>query len=521
MNLLPDMIIIDFCEWLKKTILPERKDLDFFDLILDEHYDPDLRRYASYFLQQYKPTCKNIFHQYIESEYFDRSVSKCDRTYKKSFNKWYKQPLCDNEFIHFCFHEGRFDKSLCEFIQETYGDLECFFDSNLSNNVRSHELAESSRYLFSNARGDSWIQNNKQWVLQFMNRLDIDLEIESDFLEWLIRTNGQPIDIRKMPLKTFERLAERFGADCKRSKRDTEKIIRSFKQKDFIVLSEKLLAVLPINMAKRAKDLGYIVERYQNMNVQFKCFIMPLHSDTKEYQELIEKRWEDLHYLSGNYLDIYYAATDYGKSGYEIMSRMNYIPDTLKTKAPIIIIWDTDLSKAQGIDISRLDNTDIFEVIRGIVNSIQNKYELAKIVREANQMSRELREQHRAVSYSTTNNTINNNGTITGNVAAVNYGTMSANMVENFDNFKLLEELEKAKQIISNFDDINELQRQRLSVILDEANEAVKSGSDDGQQESKKSFKDAICFMGNVGGKLIAALSGLANLLKFFGISPV
>ena len=40
-------------------------------------------------------------------------------------------------------------------------------------------------------------------------------------------------------------------------------------------------------------------------------------------------------------------------------------------------------------------------------------------------------------------------------------------------------------------------------------------------KESKKSFKDAICFMGNVGVKLISALSGLANLLNFFGISSV
>ena len=29
MNLLPDMIIIDFCEWLKHTIRLEHNDLDF------------------------------------------------------------------------------------------------------------------------------------------------------------------------------------------------------------------------------------------------------------------------------------------------------------------------------------------------------------------------------------------------------------------------------------------------------------------------------------------------------------
>lgn len=135
-------------------------------------------------------------------------------------------------------------------------------------------------------------------------------------------------------------------------------------------------------------------------------------------------------------------------------------------------------------------------------------------------MSKKLREEHRAISHATTNNTINNSGIITGNVAAVNYGTMSVN-VEEINGEKLVEEIERAKRIIGSFEDISETQKQRLFAIMDEAKVAVESKSNGKQQESKKSFKDAICFMGNVGGKLISALSGLANLLKFFGISPV
>ena len=281
-------------------------------------------------------------------------------------------------------------------------------NGNRMRNVRPQELAASSRFLFSNANSDSWIQEEKPWVLNCMNCLDLDLHIESDFLEWLIKTSGEPIDIRKMPLRVFERLADQFQVECNKSNKDKEKLIRSFKQKDFIILSGKLLALLPSKTAKRAKDLGYIVERYQDSSVPFKCFIMPLQVEMKEYKDLIEKHWTDLHHLSGNYLDIYYTNVDYGKSGYEIMNRMNFIPDRLKTKAPIIVIWDTDLSKAQGIDINRLNNADIFEVIRSIVNSIQNKYELDEIVKEANQLGKKLRDEHRAISYSTTNNTISN-----------------------------------------------------------------------------------------------------------------
>ncbi len=519
MNLLPDMIIIDFREWLKHTIRFEHQDLDFLDLMLNEQYAGELKEYASLFLQQYEPSIKSIFHQFIESEYFEESLDKCDRILKKYFDFPYKS-CPDYELIHCVFHEGRFDKSFCHFYKATYGNMQCTYNGNRVRNVRPQELADSSRFLFSHANSIPWIQEEKQWMLHFMNPLDLDLHIECDFLEWLIKTKGEPIDIRKMPLSVFEKLAERFQFECNKSNKDREKLIRTFKQKDLIVVSEKLLAILPIKIAKRAKDLGYIIERYQDKSIPFKCFIMPLQVDSKEYKDLIENHWDDLHYLSGDYLDIYYTDVDYGKSGYEIMNRMNFIPDKLKTKAPVIVIWDIELSKAQGIDISRLNNADIFEVIRGIVNSIQNKYELDKIVKEANQMSKLLREEHRAVSYATTNNTINNSGTITGNVAAVNYGTMSTN-IEDINTDNLMKEIEEAKKIIWGFEDISETQKQRLSAIMDETKSSVESKMDGKQQESKKSFKDAICFMGNVGVKLISTLSGLANLLKFFGISPV
>ena len=104
MNLLPDMIIIDFCEWLKHTICIEHQDLDILDLMLNEQYAGELREYASLFLQQYNPSIKNIFHQFIESEYFDKSLNKCNRILKRYFDFPYKS-CPDYEFIHCVFHE--------------------------------------------------------------------------------------------------------------------------------------------------------------------------------------------------------------------------------------------------------------------------------------------------------------------------------------------------------------------------------------------------------------------------------
>lgn len=97
---------------------------------------------------------------------------------------------------------------------------------------------------------------------------------------------------------------------------------------------------------------------------------------------------------------------------------------------------------------------------------------------------------------------------------------MSAS-IEDISVDNLMKEIEEAKKIIWSFEDISKTQKQRLSTIMNETKLSVESKMDGKQQESKKSFKDAICFMGNVGVKLISALSGLANLLNFFGISSV
>lgn len=89
-----------------------------------------------------------------------------------------------------------------------------------------------------------------------MNRAKLDIDIEVDFLEWLIQSNGEPIDFRKIPLRTFELLAQKFQNECGKSEREKQKLIRSFKQTNILILSEKLTNILPLSTAKRAKDLG-------------------------------------------------------------------------------------------------------------------------------------------------------------------------------------------------------------------------------------------------------------------------
>lgn len=513
MNLLPDMVVLEFCEWLKSSKELNSAEYDIFDLLFDEQYSDELREYAKTFLNQYSPSIKNVLHKYIESEYFDESLNCCE----KNLDKLYAYKLCvfcDEIYIHECFHKGHFDQSISRYVKEV-----CRGNKGKSDyrNIDPYALANSASYLFAHARKDVR-KKDKNPIIHFMNSIDINLDVEIDFLEWLLNNNSNFTDIPKMPLKTFEIVVDKFIADCGKNITDKKKLIKSFKNSDFTVLSQKLLSVLSTKTMKREKNLRNIIERYQDSAVRFKCFIIPRKADTKKYKELIEKRWIDLHYMSGNYLDIYYTETDYGKSGYEIMNRMNFIPNNLKSKAPIIVIWENSLQEAKGIDISRLNDEDIFDIIQCVVNSIRDGQPIEAIVTEANNMSKDLREKQRAISYNTVNIT---GGTVNGTVAGVNYGTMQTIIQSEDENSQLLSEFETAKQIIREFSEVDESCKERLETMIDEVKTTINNNDEEGQRRGKRSFKDAIFFMGNVGSKLITALSHLANVLKFFDISPV
>ena len=83
MNLLPDMIVLEFCEWLKSSMESNSAEYDIFDLLLDEQYSDELKKYAEDFLIQYSPSIKSMLHKYIESEYFDESLKRCNKNLDK------------------------------------------------------------------------------------------------------------------------------------------------------------------------------------------------------------------------------------------------------------------------------------------------------------------------------------------------------------------------------------------------------------------------------------------------------
>lgn len=85
---------------------------------------------------------------------------------------------------------------------------------------------------------------------------------------------------------------------------------------------------------------------------------------------------------------------------------------------------------------------------------------------------------------------------------------------------QFLNELNTARKIISENEELNDAQKNELLDIIKTAKESVEENSEEKAKMSKARFKSIIAFMGDHGSKLITSLAALATLLSFFGIKP-
>jgi len=390
MNQLPNMMVLDFCEWLKRKFSVdfesyESQELDVLDLILDEEFNSCLRRYAEEYLKN-NSTIKSLLHQFIDSMEFDECLEHCNL---RCFDKGYRFEPKD---LYWYFYECCNCKSCYKYFDKFIRNIEIgnYNNDTYYNEVSPYDLADYVRYS---------IGNSTPQTINFMNVLEIDLTIEIDFLEWLIRTENKPINISLMPLEIFENLVTKYQSDCCKDDKAKQKLIKAFKQSDSNRLAQKLKAVLSYDTERKAKSLGYIVERYSDRKIPYKCIILPLGTkkSSREYQRLIKDFWYDLHYMSGDLLDIYYSEVDYGKSGYEIANALSYMPQHFKGKLPGIALWQDDMKKALNIHIGSLNSSDVFAVISKIVELIQANTPFETIVKESECEGMNIREKERPI----------------------------------------------------------------------------------------------------------------------------
>jgi len=381
---LPDMLVLDFCEWIKTEVVNEQRGVDVLDIILDIDHSNELERYAENYLVigRRRHPIKNLLHRYIDSRYFDECLRHCDMLSDlqrslfqdhRNRNRVHPEELW--RFFDECHRCRRCYKHFDRFLYECGGLDNSSF---VNENIHPYDLARYVRNVVQSRHHDPH-------ALEFMQVLNIDFTTEISFLEWLINEKNVPMKITQMPLEIFEDLVNEYQQVTNSKEKTKFKLIKSFKQSDSDSFTKKLLAVMPHNTAKKAQDLGYVYDRYSDRKIPYRCIILPLGTDDelRIYKDFIKKSWKDLHLMSGDYLDIYYSEVDYGKSGYEILNTIRYLPKNITGKLPCIVLWQDDMSQARSIHIGRLSREDIFEVFSKIVSQIEQETPIDKLVKEA------------------------------------------------------------------------------------------------------------------------------------------
>lgn len=498
MNRLPDMMVLDFCEYLKRK---SRNGVTVLDLLSDESNHRKLHQYAKEYLNSHSYSFKGIIHKFIDSEYFDDSLHRFPSKYQRnlSLNRTDLRDL--REMVKDCHCCICCERDFLEFL-----DI-------LGNNTEFPQYDVDEWSLIDNVQ-HTLQGESAELMLECMTSLGIDLSTEIDFLEWILSSQTDPIKIQEMPVSVFESLVDEYLAFCGKGVKAKKQLVKSFKQTDTYFFASLLERLLPNSSDKKMRGLRHVLSRYYDKKIPFKCVFLPLAAETEKHKKLLSDYWRDLHHISANYLDIYYSETDYGKSGSEIQSSIRSLPQNLITTFPCIVIWTGNIREAKNIDISGLSNREIVCVVNAIVNAIKQDKSFDVIIEEVNKVAQDIREKDRPIN----NNTVNIQGDNLGVAVAKNTGSIFNTSNINCTPSEFSKEVNEAVIKIRQIEELTAQQQTLLTDILSEAKKAFDTSSETDKEKSKSRFKDAMCFLGNVSVKVLSALSSLINLSKFLGI---
>lgn len=518
MERLPDFLMLDFCEWLKRAILSKAQynEIDMWDLLFDERYERLLlektEEYCCYRERKQKnPASKNdikkilneIMRMYYESDEFQ---NLCYRI--RQHKKYYPREYLFHEFY------GSFER----FLYTLNDEFPRFFEEIYNwdgQHFSPHTLIDSLKNCYRDSLSNDQEQDP---ILQLMVA---DKAVEIEFLEWIEQENiGKEVveKIDLMPVDVFEDYAHRFCEDTGNGVSAERKLVKRFKRSDPGSLISKLSGLLPYDNAYQKRNLRYVSQRYLKDKAIYKCVLLPIQADYDKFHELVINRWKDLNDASADYLDIYYCFANYGESGYDLMKQLHYLPKKFHAQLPCIALWKENMDEAMCIPINELSVEDVYYMIAGpggIVDLIIEEKTINEIVEGVNDMGEERRNRDRPFNKYVQNA---NGATNVQQSMVVNSSdtTISGDFfVENADTF--MKEMEEAISLVSS-SELDEAQKKEVQSILEEAKESVQEKSEEKASSSKKRFKTFLAFAGGAAQKLISALAGLATIASFFGI---
>lgn len=273
-----------------------------------------------------------------------------------------------------------------------------YADEKLTKRVEKSLWYESVR---KSGKSNLKINSNNDVIMPMLVSVPTALNIEIEFLEWLLKQELDAYDIAKMPMCVFEKLAEDFSIDVK-GKIDNDllsELLHDFKRNSLECFLEKLQRLISLNTfggdTKKYKSIAELFCRYSNPNI-IKCFFLPLAQD-KMFETFINDAWPDLNSLSKDYLDIFYSVKELVASGYDIKDKFRSL-EVAEDALPCLVLWNDSLDNAKYVELRDLKYSEIFYLLQSIVQNIKvgNKFDV--VYSKAVMMADEKRRSHKRIS---------------------------------------------------------------------------------------------------------------------------
>ena len=225
------------------------------------------------------------------------------------------------------------------------------------------------------------------------------------FLEWLDKNYDGKIDINKtIPSVKLNKIVTDFCQQLNYpNPQEFYQTIQKLQKGD--VDSEWLVYLFPFlkkNKVSKNRNLSlrYLLGRYRS--VKFNGIFLFEKNDN--FPKFINDYWEDLHYLTGNYMDIYYSFNDLKEpiSGYQINLNEFRNLDVKLTDIPAFMFWSGEIKNNETIPLYQLSHGDIFQIIKHIVQGIKDDKSIQQIAIIAKEESKKrqnslLPHAHRAI----------------------------------------------------------------------------------------------------------------------------
>lgn len=248
-------------------------------------------------------------------------------------------------------------------------------------------LVESLRILKDGGYYEEYLENDIEGLYHLSNLSILTYQSQEsiEFLIWL-QSNYPKIDISSnMPINQVEELVFEF---CKEHNYENSS---SFAE----IVTNWLTGKGSRNFVERLIEIGRNIKR-KNQTYNFRVtpakryetisfHAMFLFLSAGDFPTFVKTYWEDLNYLSGDYLDIYYSNEDLERrvSGFESLN--NFRSLSLEPMSmPAIVLWQTSLKDACAIPLEQLSHQEIFELVKLVVQSIKHEQKLSEICVNAN-----------------------------------------------------------------------------------------------------------------------------------------